>query len=281
MGKDKNKALRGPKYNPSSSGEAGSLMSSGSGFIGFSAFTNSLSNATDPDYYQVDPQYQVLLKKLQKKDSVSRLKALEELNKLFTDINIEGLDEFNLSSLKSLLHAWEFMYKRLVNDDDRYVRDLASQCLGTIGSKVGKHLGAHMKTLLGPWLFAICDRKDQSNNTALQSFNNIFPEKKRKDVLLFGHDKAIEYLCENLQETPNTIGDSKSVAPEILQERYERCISNSLLAIEYLIDKTTTDNNNDSNNNSTTTTTTTTNTKIIIIKFYKKILHHQFFSFFS
>ncbi|KAF2069388.1 hypothetical protein CYY_009292 [Polysphondylium violaceum] len=275
MGKDKAKNLRGPKYNPSSSGEAGTLMGSGSGFIGFSAFSTTLTNATDPDYYQVDPQYQVLLKKLQKKDSTSRLKALEELNKLFADINIESADETSLLSIKSLLHAWEFMYKRLVNDDDRYVRDLASLCLGTLGSRVGKHLGAHMKTLLGPWLFAICDRKDQSVNTALQSFNNIFPEKKRKDVLVFGHDKAIEYLCENLQETPSTIGDSKSIAPEVLQERYERCISNSLLAIEYLIDKTTATTDNQDN------TTTTTTTKGVSNEVYENIFQAQFFTFFS
>ncbi|KAN0018268.1 hypothetical protein ACTFIU_010882 [Dictyostelium citrinum] len=275
MGKDRDKGFRGAKYNPSSSGEANSLMGSQSaGFIGFSAFSSNLTNATDPDYYQVEPEYKVLLKKLQKKDSISRIKGLEELNSKFQKINIDD-PEFNISSISPLMNAWEFMYKRLVNDDDRNVRDLASQCLGSIGSRIGKHLGPHVKQLLGPWIVAICDQNDQSINNALLSFQNIFPEKKRKDVFKFGHDEALTYLCENLQETPQTIGDSKSVSQEILQERYERCISNSLLAIEYLINNTT-DTSSSPSSSSSSSTTTTGN-----IEIYEKIFESQFFSFFQ
>ncbi|EAL70330.1 RING zinc finger-containing protein [Dictyostelium discoideum AX4] len=280
MGKDRDKGFRGAKYNPSSSGEANTLMGSqSSGFIGFSAFSSNLTNATDPDYYQVEPEYKVLLKKLQKKDSISRIKGLEELNSKFQKINIEDA-EFNISSISPLMNAWEFMYKRLVNDDDRNVRDLASQCLGSIGSRIGKHLGPHVKQLLGPWIVAICDQNDQSINNALLSFQNIFPEKKRKDVFKFGHDEALTYLCENLQETPQTIGDSKSISQEILQERYERCISNSLLAIEYLINNTTATATDSSSSSSTTTTTTTTN-NTGNTEIYEKIFESQFFSFFQ
>ncbi|KAK5577128.1 hypothetical protein RB653_002066 [Dictyostelium firmibasis] len=276
MGKDRDKGFRGAKYNPSSSGEANSLMGSqSSGFIGFSAFSSNLTNATDPDYYQVEPEYKVLLKKLQKKDSISRIKGLEELNSKFQKINIED-PEFNITSISPLMNAWEFMYKRLVNDDDRNVRDLASQCLGSIGSRIGKHLGPHVKSLLGPWILAVCDQNDQSINYALASFQNIFPEKKRNDVFKFGHDDALTYLCENLQETPQTIGDSKSISQEILQERYERCISNSLLAIEYLINNTTTAAATTTTTETTNTSSSTTNTEI-----YEKIFESQFFSFFQ
>eukprot|EP01133_Synstelium_polycarpum_P001206 gene1206-1393_t len=218
MGKDKGKNIRSSKGSSSTPGAGG--------FIGFSAFTTNLSNATDPEY------------KLQKKDELSRIKALDELNVLFAKIDVESPD-FNVTSIRALIGAWEFMFKKLVNDDDRKVREMSCICLGTLGARVGKNLGPHVKTLLGPWIFSICDQKDQSNNnTALQSFNTIFPEKKRRDVFRFAHDQALEYLCENLQETSTSMGDGRNVAPEVLQERYERCIANSLLAIEFLIEAT-------------------------------------------
>ncbi|GAM27077.1 hypothetical protein SAMD00019534_102520 [Acytostelium subglobosum LB1] len=272
MGKDKAKNARSKGAN---SWEASANNAS---FLGFSAFTSTLSSATDPEY-QLDSDYQVQFKKLLKKDAVSRMKALEELNSLFGKIDLETDSS---ASIRALLSAWELTYRKLVNDDDRKVREMSSLCLGTLGTKVGKNLGPHVKHLFGPWLFSICDQKDQSYNTALQSFNTIFPEKKRSDVFRFAHDTALQYLTENLQETTGTLGDGKSVPPEVLQDRYDRCISNSLLAIEYLIENSTSMSTSaDDQSSSSSSSSTTTTTQSINQDIYQETLEKQFFSFLS
>eukprot|EP01132_Coremiostelium_polycephalum_P004030 gene4030-5044_t len=238
-----------------------------SNYFGFSSgFGTTFSAVTDFEY-QIDPQFQVQLKKLQKRDSLSRIKALTELNQMFQTIDIESTEFLQKTSIKSLLSSWEYYYKKLVNDDDRKVRELSSICLGTLGSKVGKNLAPHLKQLMGPWLFSICDQIDNaSTNTALQSFETIFPEKKRTDVLLFSHDSSITYLCDNLAETVESLSSGGSKEEnEVSTERYERCICNSLLAIDYLIDKCSNSNNNNNNSND----------------IYEKIFEAQFFNFFS
>ncbi|EGG18283.1 hypothetical protein DFA_03777 [Cavenderia fasciculata] len=257
MGKDKGKNTKAKGAN---SWEA---ASNSGGFLGFSAFTSSLSNAIDTEF-QIDSEYQVQFKKLQKKDEVSRMKALEELALLFSKIDVQ-----NEQSNKSLLCAWELIFKRLVNDDHRRVREMTFVCLEIMGAKVGKLLAPHVRQLLGPWVVGICDQRDQQQNSALRAFESIFPEKKRRDVLLFGQEQAIQYLCENLQENVNTLGDGKATPPEVLQERYERLISNSLLAIEYLMEKTKDNSNNESSNNQSIQT------------IYQPIFESQFFTFLS
>ena len=110
----------------------------------------------------LDPEITQSLKRLTKRDTSTKLKALKTLNTRLYDVSQDGCAE--------LLPSWLFHYKKLVMDNTRSVRLEAVQVLAVIVSKAGKHTAPHVKELIGPWWLAASDPYADAASAATASF---------------------------------------------------------------------------------------------------------------
>jgi hypothetical protein len=125
-------------------------------FIGFECFadsevtsgtfsepssTNSTSNDTEPVYSGGDGEIAVVLKKLTKKDAVTKLKGLSELRELCRTKDI--------GEIRKLVPHWNHLYLRLCFDRDRRVRESLHLALDTLVKAVPKAFTNRITTIIG------------------------------------------------------------------------------------------------------------------------------------
>ena len=135
----------------------------------------------------VDNDLQLVLKKIAKRDPVTKLKAMEELRTLLATKAPEDAAKTLPRWVCAPRALWVCappatlrcrhadgpicrmgrsqckQYARLTLDNDRRVRVAAGQVLGVLAERVGRRLGPHVKMLLGPW---VCARFDVSADVA-------------------------------------------------------------------------------------------------------------------
>ncbi|KAI5434998.1 E3 ubiquitin-protein ligase listerin isoform X1 [Lathyrus oleraceus] len=238
MGKQKGEGARS-KARPSSSSLAASLLSSApssaaavsvgfGGFVGSSRLDPSPSTEESLPFADVDSEIAVHLKRLGRKDSTTKLKALSALSAL--------LQQRSSKEIVPIIPQWAFEYKKLLLDYNRDVRRVTHDTMTTLVTSVGRDLAPHLKTLMGPWWFAQFDPAYEVSQAAKRSLQAIFPaQEKRLDVLILCTTEIFMYLEENLKLTPQSLSD-KAVAVDELEEMYQQVISSTLLALASLLD---------------------------------------------
>jgi hypothetical protein len=124
---------------------------------------------SDPN---VDHHLKVILKRMQKKDPVTKQKAIAD----FLELN-------DVEMLVPLLPHWPRMYKSLAIDTDRKVRDLGHKAWQHIALLCKKEVVPFLKAIAPFWILGTCDIYDETAKSALIALNKIFEEKdKRKKV---------------------------------------------------------------------------------------------------
>ncbi|CAI8583764.1 unnamed protein product [Vicia faba] len=238
MGKQKGEGARS-KARPSSSSLAASLLSSApssaaavsvgfGGFVGSSRLDPSPSTEDSLPFADVDSEIAVHLKRLGRKDSTTKLKALSALSSL--------LQQRSSKEIVPIIPQWAFEYKKLLLDYNRDVRRATHDTMTTLVTSVGRDLAPHLKTLMGPWWFAQFDPAYEVSRAAKRSLQAIFPaQEKRLDALILCTAEIFMYLEENLKLTPQSLSD-KAVAVDELEEMYQQVISSTLLALASLFD---------------------------------------------
>lgn len=239
MGRQKGEGARS-KARPSSSSLAASLLSSApssaaaasvgfGGFVGSSRLDPSPSNEDSSlPFADVDSEIAVHLKRLGRKDSTTKLKALSALSTL--------LQQKSAKEIVPIIPQWAFEYKKLLLDYNRDVRRATHDTMTTLVTSVGRDLAPHLKTLMGPWWFAQFDPASEVSQAAKRSLQAIFPaQEKRLDALILCTTEIFMYLEENLKLTPQSLSD-KAVAMDELEEMYQQVISSTLLALASLLD---------------------------------------------
>ncbi|KAI4305367.1 hypothetical protein L6164_028737 [Bauhinia variegata] len=234
MGRQKGDGARS-KGRPSSSSLAASLLPSGStssfgfgGYVGNSRLDSATSSDEPVPFADVDSEMAVHLKRLSRKDPITKLKALASLSVL--------LKEKSAKDIVLILPQWAFEYKRLLLDYNREVRRSTHDTMTNIVTSIGRDLAPHLKTLMGPWWFSQFDPVSEVSQAAKRSLQAAFPaQEKRLDALILCTTEILIYLEENLMLTPQNLSD-KAVALDELEEMYQQVVSSSLLALATLLD---------------------------------------------
>ncbi|XP_041948451.1 E3 ubiquitin-protein ligase listerin [Alosa sapidissima] len=234
----KNKQRTKGNVRPSSSGRAAELLAREGGVVpGFVGFGVSTSN--DPGYVPavhgaedidslVDADFRLVLRKLSKRDVVTKLKAVQEFGAM--------CQEREPDVVKGVLPYWPRIYCKISVDHDRRVREATQQAFEQLILKVKRNLAPYLKSIMGHWLIAQCDTYTPASSAASVAFQAAFPLNKQPEALSFCKDEVLSVLQENLlKETADTLSDPQNVPEEEREAKYMRLLTSSLLALKRLL----------------------------------------------
>uniref|UniRef100_A0AAY4AGR4 E3 ubiquitin-protein ligase listerin n=1 Tax=Denticeps clupeoides TaxID=299321 RepID=A0AAY4AGR4_9TELE len=234
----KNKQRTKGNVRPSSSGRAAELLArDGAGVPGFVGFGASTSG--DPGYVPaihgaeeidnlVDADFRLVLRKLSKRDSVTKLKAVQEFGTM--------CHERDSDTVKGVLPYWPRIYCKISMDHDRRVREATHQAFEQLILKVRRNLAPYLKSIMGHWLIAQCDTYSPAASAANVAFQAAFPLNKQPEALSFCKDEILTVLQDNLlKETADTLSDPQTVPVEEREAKYVRLLTSSLLALKRLL----------------------------------------------
>jgi len=145
-----------------------------------------LEESFDPN---LDADFRVVLKKLSKKDTLTKSKALDELKSL---IETKSSEECVL-----ILPYWTKSFTKLVLDTNRKIREQCQLNHDKLVTKVNKSIASYLKTLVPYWILAQSDSHIPTCRLAQNSFQNLFSESKRSEVVFFAREEILN-VCINI-----------------------------------------------------------------------------------
>lgn len=219
---------------PSSSGRSAELLGASVPFVGFKTVENSrvmpivpgFASNSETMFEDIDPNiednFKFVLKKLSKRDPITKQKGLKELSDLIKNSEVE--------TVKPLLPLWPRFYGYLSIDIDNRVRESSQHAQAAFLLKTGKHIAPYLKQLAGPWLTSQFDTHAITASLALASFKKSFPSKeKQRNFLLFCEQELLEYIKKNLiQHTAQTLSNPKNHTQEESEFKYQRVLVSNL-----------------------------------------------------
>ncbi|ORY91172.1 hypothetical protein BCR43DRAFT_446828 [Syncephalastrum racemosum] len=180
------------------------------------------------DDAHLDPDLVVIFRKMAKRDAVTKLKALEDLESYLRD---------NTAAIASVIPLWARSYVKLTIEVDRRVRLAANSVHDLMARHAKKKLAPHLKELIGAWMISQFDQSKDVARMAQQSFCHAFSEDKRLGVLQFCQKEILEYLSEMLlSKEPDTLSDARYVTKEEMEAKFARVISACFCCLSYLLD---------------------------------------------
>uniref|UniRef100_A0A6Q2Y890 E3 ubiquitin-protein ligase listerin n=1 Tax=Esox lucius TaxID=8010 RepID=A0A6Q2Y890_ESOLU len=234
----KNKQRTKGNVRPSSSGRAAELLARESGavpgFVGFGnmattelGYVPAVHGAEEIDNL-VDADFRLVLRKLSKRDTVTKLKAAQEFGAM--------CQQRDSDVVKGVLPYWPRIYCKMSVDHDRRVREATQQAFEQLVLKVRRSLAPYLKSLMGHWLLSQCDTYAPASSAACQAFSAAFPPSKQAEALSFCKDEVLTVLQDNLlKETADTLSDPQSVPEEEREAKFLRLLTSSLLGVKRLI----------------------------------------------
>ncbi|XP_065833496.1 E3 ubiquitin-protein ligase listerin-like [Oscarella lobularis] len=178
----------------------------------------------------VNSELRVALKKLGKKDTATKLKALQDLRQLCDET-------LSSNDVVVALPHWTRPYNKLSMDFDRRVREASHlACEGIVG-KAGRQLAPYIKSLVPCWICSTSDPHSPAAGAALKALNAAFPTPKKKaDAVAYCRVAICKYLDEILCESkPSTLSDPRTVPAEEMEAKYERVIATSLRGLSSMM----------------------------------------------
>nr|XP_056714125.1 E3 ubiquitin-protein ligase listerin [Euleptes europaea] len=233
----KNKQRTKGNVRPSSSGRAAELLAKERGtvpgFVGFGTspsdlgYVPAVQGAEEIDSL-VDADFRMVLRKLSKRDVITKLKAMQEFGTMCKERETE--------TVKGVLPYWSRIYCKISIDHDRRVREATQQAFEQLILKVKKNLAPHLKSLMGHWLIAQCDTYSPAASAAKVAFEKAFPPSKQPEALVYCKDEILNVLQDHfLKETPDTLSDPQTVPEEEREAKFFRILTCSLLALKKLL----------------------------------------------
>uniref|UniRef100_A0A8C4H274 E3 ubiquitin-protein ligase listerin n=1 Tax=Dicentrarchus labrax TaxID=13489 RepID=A0A8C4H274_DICLA len=234
----KNKQRTKGNVRPSSSGRAAEVLTREGGvipgFVGFdTTVTSELSyvpavhGAEEIDNL-VDADFRLVLRKLSKRDVVTRLKAVQDFGSMCQERDAE--------EVKGVLPYWPRIYCKISVDHDRRIREATQQAFEQLVLKVRRSLAPFLKSLMGHWILSQCDTYTPAASAACQAFQAAFSPTKQPEALSFCKDEILNVLQDILlKETADTLSDPQSVTEEEREAKYVRMLTSSLLGVKRLL----------------------------------------------
>ncbi|XP_075159606.1 E3 ubiquitin-protein ligase listerin [Haematobia irritans] len=226
---------------PSSSARSAELLGTTT-FVGFSAHSDlglipfvpgfgTVEQMPETFDASISTPYQLTLKKMSKKDPMTKKKALQEFIDL---INTSNMDE-----LKNILPLWPKFYQNLATDPEHSVRELSQTVLQILVSKCKKAIAPYLKQLVPTWLSSRFDNYAPAASIATSSFTETFNANRTREVCLHCQVDIIEYAMRNLTfHTAATLSTGKSLTPEEAEQKYQRVVVGSLRELSFFVEHT-------------------------------------------
>ncbi|XP_059048833.1 E3 ubiquitin-protein ligase listerin [Achroia grisella] len=168
----------------------------------------------------LNQEFSMCVKKLNKKDPITKIKALQELTEL---VNKSDVDE-----VEAVLPSWTHFYKTLSVDTDWKVREATQASQAAVVRACGRRVAPHLRQLLPAWLLARHDDHAPAQLLAQLSLKDTFPEKKLPEVIIFCKNEIIAQLLDNL------IGNGESLIAQRIADPEEREAASARLAASSL-----------------------------------------------
>jgi hypothetical protein len=188
---------------------------------GFSNAHSALSYLAElPDLSPVsDPNIVVAFKNLSKKDSVTKGKALEDLQALLSSEDSQVED--------AVLEAWTSIYPRTSIDDSRRVRQLAHSTQGQICTRSGKRIAKYMPRAVGAWLAGLYDNDKLVAKAAGDALLQIFPTLEKRQAVWKAYQQPILEFCRGVfdNESSHTLSDERIVKKDEADAKYYRVVT--------------------------------------------------------
>uniref|UniRef100_I3JAZ1 E3 ubiquitin-protein ligase listerin n=1 Tax=Oreochromis niloticus TaxID=8128 RepID=I3JAZ1_ORENI len=233
----KNKQRTKGNVRPSSSGRAAEVLTREGGvipaFVGFGStvaselsYVPAVHGAEDIDNL-VDADFRLVLRKLSKRDVVTRLKAVQDFGSM--------CQERDADVVKGILPYWPRIYCKISVDHDRRIREATQQAFEQLVLKVRRSLAPFLKSLMGHWILSQCDTYTPAASAAFQAFQAAFSPAKQPEAISFCKDEILNVLQDVLlKETADTLSDSH-LTEEEREAKYVRMLTSSLLGVKRLL----------------------------------------------
>ncbi|KAF7990662.1 hypothetical protein HCN44_000467 [Aphidius gifuensis] len=230
MGKNKSQRTKN-NTKPSNSSRSAELLSKAmSNVVGFSVPKDcdyvqrlSIGNLNDID---IDQSFQLVLKKMTKKDATTKFKALQEFSQMCNESSIEIVE--------SILPFWPRHYLALSVDLEHRVREAAQLAHASLVKRAGRNIAIYLKRIAGVWFTSQFDTYPLTASAAMNSFNDTFPDKKLNDAIIYCQNEILSYIRDNIiVQTPQTMNTNKLLTPEELETKYQRILICSLQSYSY------------------------------------------------
>jgi hypothetical protein len=175
----------------------------------------------------LDPETSLLLKRLSKRDTVTKLKALAELKQAVTAGDTSWATE--------VLPHWVVAFGRLADDKSWQVREQACTVLCAFAASVRRQLAPQLKTLITPWLCCKFDPHQDVRRAAGAAFDTALANPtKYAEALSYCREELVRNLAELALEAKEPAKNADKDAEAEASEAYERRLSTALQALGHL-----------------------------------------------
>ena len=185
---------------------------------------------TEYDFlHSVEQELICALQKMTKKDSLTKVKALQEF--------CASCSEMDVDSVKPLVPFWHHIYNKISIDHDCNVREACQQAHEALVTVVGRSLAPHLRGLMGCWVAALCDVHPPVASAARQALKVAFPTPtKQADAMAYCQESVIAYIQNNLcEQTPENLSDPVATQMKDIESKYENVLASSLGALKMLL----------------------------------------------
>ncbi|XP_063824466.1 uncharacterized protein LOC135074090 [Ostrinia nubilalis] len=228
-GKSKQSQRTKNNARPSSSGRSAELLNS-------VTFDQSIMGGkmmplfptfTSPALEQgLTAEFSVCIKKLNKKDPITKTKALQELSELVNNSKVDDV--------VAALPSWAHFYKILAVDTDCKVREAAQACHLSVARACGRRMAPQLRQLVPAWLQAQHDEHAPAQAHAHNSLAATFPENKLPEVISFCKAEVIAHLLENITGSGDKVVMSRIESAEERSLQQQRLVASSLQGLRFL-----------------------------------------------
>ena len=175
----------------------------------------------------LDPDATLLIKKLGKRDTISKVKALGELR--------EALEAHCADWSAALLPHWVILFCRLADDGSWQVREQTCSALNLFAQQVRRQLAPYLKQIIAPWLRCRFDPQENVRRAAMAAFTSAFPgDGKYSQALAFCQEDLVRSLGEAALAPPAPRPSDEEAAAEAT-EAYKRLVLTALQALAHVI----------------------------------------------
>lgn len=148
------------------------------------------ASTTDDMDASVDTNYQLVFRKMTKKDPTTKVKALQEFAEL--------LSRTEVADIKAILPFWPRLYNNLSTDVEHRVREAAQQAQSSLINQAGKSIAPYLKQIAASWITSQYDTYAPAASIAAASFQKAFPKHKQQDVFNFCQGEILDYIIKYL-----------------------------------------------------------------------------------
>lgn len=171
------------------------------GFQTVSTASNE-SSLLDEFDANVDTRFQMVLRKMTKKDATTKVKALQEFNEL--------VDASEVDVVVAVLPFWPRLYANLSTDVEHRVREACQQSQSAVSKKCGKNIAPYLRQLAPSWIASQFDTYAPAASIATQSFQKAFRPPKQQEVFTYCQHEFLDFVTKNLTViTPASMSTAK------------------------------------------------------------------------